>query len=186
MISKKHKRGMTLIELLVSLSIIAIMAGVAMPIFSNYQRSSALDNDAQAVAQMFSYARALQNNPDIATRNKDESYVLKISQTSGSKKIKIYSKTAPESIIDQYILNSSKEVSISTNSGSVSDDDFLVTFSGRSPADVITCDPKTCSQTLAIKIYLSRDHSVFRTIQIQNTYPVDHPTQYFSITTSNE
>ena len=184
----KLKRGMTLIELLISLFIIALMTGVAMPLFSVYQRRNILDNDVQSVAQMFAYARALQNNPDIFTRLNASglnNLVVKISTVSGTKRIEVYpnnDNNDPSYIIDHHDLDSSESLSISTNNGDFTTaDDFTISFSGKPPAEVMTCAPMECNQSLALRLYLTSDSTVDRTVQIQNTYPQDRPTRYFSI-----
>ena len=185
MIKKKLKRGMTLIELLISLFIIALMTGVAMPLFSTYQRRNILDNDAQSVAQMFAYARALQNNPDIFTRLNTSglnNLVVKISTVSGTKRIEVYPNNDPSYIIDHHDLDSNESLRISTDNGDFTTvDNFTISFSGKPPAEVMTCALMECNQSLALRLYLTSDSTVDRTVQIQNTYPQDRPTRYFSI-----
>ncbi len=51
-------RGVTLIELLVALTVMAILAGIAVPSFTTFMQRSALSTEADALASALSVARA--------------------------------------------------------------------------------------------------------------------------------
>ena len=193
----KGKRGMTLIELLISLFIIAMMVGVAIPLFSLYQRRNNLDSDAQTVSQMFSYIRALQNNPDSLTRTNTSglnNMVVKVSTLSSQqlKIITVYSNSSPTNVIDQLILNSDEDISISSNFGLAPSGDFFLTFSGKTPTEIFSCATALagstsqtefdCSAYLKLIIYSTKNSSISKTVEIKNTVL---PNQYFSVSTVN-
>ena len=197
-----RKRGMTLIELLISLSIIAMMTGVAIPLFSSSQNRNSINSDAQAVAQMFSYAAALQNNPDSFSRNHpnpdpyliDGRVTLKIltATPSISEKITtvmIYSTSSPGIIYDRLILGSREDIKL--NGSLLADDqEFVVDFSGKSPSEKITCSilrsgvPSAldCSTSLNILVTSTRDSEISRNVSITNTNPANF--KYFSVAVS--
>jgi len=166
----RFKRGMTLIELLISLSIIALMTGVALPAFSYYQRRSVVDNDAQALIQMFNYARALQNNPDNYSRNGPNgewNYELRLTNDSKNRNMALYSAADPNTIIDQLTL--SENIEIGYQSGSPNKGNGLkITFSGKPPAEVVTCNV-LCDKKIEIRLRSSAPYSTERTVTILNT-----------------
>lgn len=175
----KLKKGMTLIELLISLFIVALMTGVAMPIFSSYQRRNTLDTDAHSMASIFAYARTLQNNPDVFSRFADPTttgYTIKIS--TGSRRVIIYPKNDPNYIIDQFALARGENLTISANPTAPSAADLTISFSGKPPTETISCDPGNCSQSLTLTLSLANNSAISRTIFIQNTTA----NQYFSVT----
>ena len=175
------KRGMTLIELLISLFIIALMTGVAIPLFSAYQRRNTLDTDTHSIASIFAYARALQNNPDVLSRFADPTtrgYTIKI--FTGSRKVIIYPKSDPNYIIDQFTLARGENLTILTENGEDTSGGFTISFSGKQPAEKITCSPKACPNYLVLSLWLAYNPHPYaqKTIYVQNTTA----TQYFFVT----
>jgi len=172
----RFKRGMTLIELLISLSIIAMMTGVAIPAFSYYQRRSAVDNDAQALVQMFNYARALQNNPDNFSRNgMDDAwkYELRLTNYGSNRQMILYStadldsNNQPTVIIDQLTL--SEDIQVGYQIGSPNKGNGLtITFSGKPPAEIVTCSTP-CDKNIEIKLSSPAPYSTTRIVVISNS-----------------
>ncbi len=105
---RKSQRGMTLIELLISLSIIAIMTLIAMPMLSSYQKRASLNNDVDSIVQLIEYARTLHNNPNPSQSN---GYRIVISNdVNGVSVVELYSLADPEVSIDSVKLSSHEEI----------------------------------------------------------------------------
>ena len=161
---------MTLVELLISLSIIAMMTAVAIPLFSGYQRSSTISSDAQSLAEFFNYARALNNNPDAYTRiRQGEIISFEIKITSGNTGVQatLYPKDDSTYIIDQF--NFSPKEKIQINGSQIDNFNFTASISGVPPKEKLSCDGSVCDDTLTLKIYLANDSSVFRNVVVKNS-----------------
>lgn len=164
------KRGMTLIELLISLSIIAMMTGVAMPAFSYYQRRSTVDNDAQALVQMLNYARALQSNPDNFSRNGPNgewSYEIRLTNVGSNRNVALYSAADPNTIIDQLTLSENIQVGYQSVPADLGNG-LKISFSGKPPKEVVTCTT-LCNRWIEIRLKSPAPYSTTRTVRIQNT-----------------
>jgi len=167
MIKGWRKKGMTLVELLISLSIIVMMTAVAIPLFSGYQRRSTLSADAQSLAEFFNYARALNNNPDAFSRisqGENRSFEVKITSGNNGVWATLYPNGDPTYIIDQFGLNPKEKIQI--NGRQV--DNFTAGISGVPPEEKLSCDGGACD-TLTLKIYLASDSSVFRSVVVKNS-----------------
>ena len=168
---------MTLIELLVSLFIVAVMTVVAIPLFSSYQKRNTLDSDAQSIAQFFSYARAVNSNPDVMTRLNaaGESYFeINIKNANNGKIITLYPKSDPSYVMDKFYLNSAEQLTI--NGSDLSD--FTVSVRGKPPKESITCSHNIDCSTLTIKVYLANNQLIYRNIVVKNS----QQNQLFSVT----
>lgn len=65
--NKNKAFGFTLMELLLSIAILSVMAGVAMPIYSEMTTKTNLASESQKILQYLTYARseAVKNNTDV-------------------------------------------------------------------------------------------------------------------------
>ncbi|HPL01775.1 MAG TPA: prepilin-type N-terminal cleavage/methylation domain-containing protein [bacterium] len=148
----KSRRGMTLIELLISLSIIALMTAIAIPMFSSYQRRASLNSDADAVAQLVEYARSLNANPNYQRYSTERgAYTIKISNDPrGNPRVELYSEADPSIILDSVKLSSYEEIDPSS---------YYFSFIGKTPQEKIwSCNgpqlyncPNTLDITLRVK-----------------------------------
>lgn len=181
-----RKRAMTLIELLISLSIIVLLTAVALPAFSYYQRRSIVESDAQALVQLFNYARALQNNPDNFSRSSTDSvwnYEIQITNDrSNPANVKLYSVADPTTIIDQLTFSENIEVGYQDNSSN-DGNGLKIGFSGKPPKEIITCQfisvDSLCSEKIEIRLSSPLPYRTKRTVTILNTN--DTLKQFFSI-----
>lgn len=161
------RMGMTLIELLISLAIIGIMAGIAFPIFSYYQKRSVVESDIRNFVQLFNYARALQNNPENYLRtgsNADYHYVIKFINNSGINRAELYSSADPETIIDK--ADFSEDIRV--NNKVMPDNGLTLSFSGTPPKETITCSIN-CDTSINISLKSTGSGGVTKTAEILNT-----------------
>lgn len=118
----KNRRGMTLIELLISLSIIALMSAIAIPMFSSYQKRAALNSDADAIAQLIEYARSLNANPDYQRYSTGNgTYKVEIvAGHRGNVRVDLYSESDPSIVLDSVKISDYHEINSSIYSFNVS------------------------------------------------------------------
>ena len=164
------RKGMTLIELLISLAIIGMMTGIAFPIFSYYQKRSTADSDIRNFVSLFNYARSLQNNPENVSRldsNKDYNYEIKFTNSSNINRAELYLKTndpAGPIIVDK--IDFAEDIMVN---GAVGGDGLTITFGGTLPDENITCSPIDCSTSIAIGLTTRGAGSIIKTATILNT-----------------
>ncbi|MEI6144077.1 MAG: type II secretion system protein [Candidatus Berkelbacteria bacterium] len=167
---KKKNRGMTLIELLISLAIIGMMTGIAFPIFSYYQKRSTADSDIRNFVSLFNYARSLQNNPENVSRldsNKKYNYEIKFTNSSNINRAELYLKTddpAGPIIVDK--IDFAEDIMVN---GTVGGDGLTITFGGTLPDENIICSPIDCSTSIAIGLTTRGVGAVVKTATILNT-----------------
>jgi prepilin-type N-terminal cleavage/methylation domain-containing protein len=163
--AKKSWSGMTLIELLISLSIIALMTVIAIPIFSSYQRRASLNSNANAIAQLIEYARSLHANPDYQRYSTESGvYTIKISNNAGGNpKIELYSEADPSVILDSVKLSSYEEIAPAS---------YSFSFIGKTPEEKIwSCNGSrlyNCPNPLNITVRV-KNTSLGKTIRINNS-----------------
>lgn len=181
---ERSRRGMTLIELLISLAIIGLMTGIAFPLFSYYQRRSQVDNDVRNFVQLFNYARALQNNPEnisrIADQNQGYNYVIKFTNTNDIKRATLYS--SANGVIDETYpidkVDFSEDISTTYRHGGSSprtDDgsDLVIKFNGTPPKETVTCSGSSETQTIGCNMWLRVSlvgKSITKSATIINTF----------------
>jgi len=171
---KQHSRqvvtsmpGMTLIELLISLAIIAIMTGIAFPMFSYYQKRSVVDEDISNFVSLFNYARALQNNPDGFSRsNSTESYSYKIKliESNGTYRAELFSSADQSTIIDS--VDFSQPIIINDEYGR--SNGLVLSLDGVPPKEVLSCQPENCDSSIRIG-FSTANRSVTKTATIINS-----------------
>jgi len=183
---------MTLIELLVSLAIIALLTAVALPIFSTFQRRNTLNLDAKNLEQLFNYSRTLNNNPSFGSRsfssdpaNADKRYGIKISNSS--KKAVLYPADSvgdDSKAIDSVKFDSRETLEFISNVGDSwlpIAGDLTVYISGNPPNETVSCKREAvytgtippqpdCSQTLFIRITMPGVANP-KMLSIYGTYP---------------
>jgi len=168
---------MTLIELLISLSIIVLMTGVAFPLFSYYQKRSLVDTDIKNFVQLFNYARALQNNPEnfsrIADQNQGYNYVIKFKNRDNINRATLYS--SANGVIDEtYSIDKvdfSEDISIIDQDGNpFGGDGLTLTLSGTSPKEIISCSaPINCETKISLSLTSRGGGQVTKVAEILNT-----------------
>lgn len=186
---------MTLIELLVSIGIIALLAAVSLPIFSSYQRQNKLNLDAKNLEQLFYYSRTLNNNPSYNSRNSgarnrdaqgnEKRYGVKIAL--GEKKATLHPINSAGDIDSSKELDSLKFDSRATlelkAAGVLISQDLTIYISGDPPNETVSCSlagpvQPDCSQVVSIKITLPGVANS-KTLSIHGTQPA--PGQKFNI-----
>lgn len=164
---KNRRKGMTLIELLISLAIIAMMTAIAIPMFSRYQRRASLNTDTESVVQLIEYARTLHNNPDYQRYSSPESsaYIVQISQNGGTYSVNLFSQADQNLIIDSAKLSNYDEIISSTT---------LFSIYGDPPnerlwsCNYIGSGLDNCPKPLNIRIKV-KNSSLQKTIRIHHT-----------------
>ena len=68
---RSHKLGFSLIELLVTISIITIMTGISIPSFRNYQYKTGLDYNSRLIKNEIQFARSYSLSPPTAYSGSD-------------------------------------------------------------------------------------------------------------------
>jgi len=162
---KKGRSGMTLIELLVSLSIIALMTAIAIPMFSSYQRRASLNTDADAIAQLIEYARSLNTNPNYQRYSTQSgAYTVRISNDSRRiPRVELYSEADPSIILDSVKLSSYEVINPSS---------YSFSFTGKTPREEIwNCNDSggyNCPNRLNISVRV-KNSNLGKIIQINNS-----------------
>lgn len=178
---KMCRRSMTLIELLISLSIIAMMTVIAIPMFSSYQRRASLNNDVDGIAQLIEYARALHDNPDYQRYSIDgaqnSSYIIKISKDYNNNGIvQLVTYADQETIIDSVKLSSYEEIS---------PENYSFSIYGESPNERLwSCGNigsglDNCPKPLDIKVKV-------KNTDLQKTIRINHTIENFSVEVLNQ
>lgn len=180
----RHKKATTLIELLVSLAIIALLAAVALPMFSVYQRRNQINSDAETINSSLILARAALNNPDIFARSDNQiKIVFTYNSSAKSYSFQSFAKGIiddPENLIDLYQLFPNEEIEVTMNdsrgSPTIFTRDFAILLSGKTPNETFSCFKITtremgvnCNQSISIKISSTRLGGTEKTIIINNT-----------------
>lgn len=179
----RSKLGMTLIELLIAMAITGMMIGVAFPAFNQYQKRSAYISDAENLVQLFSYARAYENNPDFDTRaDSNSSMAIRFTNSSNKNKAELYSTvTGISKTIDQVDFLSDFQI-VDKNDHVVGDgDSFVVKINGKNPTEKISCTGISgfvCDETVSIRFYKSGSSVSTVKVEIINTIA---NTQLFSV-----
>ncbi|MCX6812154.1 MAG: prepilin-type N-terminal cleavage/methylation domain-containing protein [Candidatus Berkelbacteria bacterium] len=177
------RRGMTLIELLISLAIIALMTTVALPLFSSYQKRNRLDSDTQLLSGLFNYERALNLSPDYSTRaNPTKNFFeIRFTNAGGKWSAALYSAVSGSTnFIDRVDFAGGENLSFKINeTNPTGGGDFAVDISGKPPTETASCflisgqkTAQSCSNSLSITIALSTASSNpgnSKIVQIQNS-----------------
>lgn len=162
---------MTLIELLISLAIIGIMTGIAFPVFSVYQKKSAVDSDMRNFISLFNYARALQNNPDNFSRTTDPNqvykYQIKIINDSSGRRAELYSVADASTIIDKVDFSENIMVNYQNNTTD-NGSGLTLTFTGLPPSEVLNCST-ICDQKIEIGLSTAGRSPIIKKALILNT-----------------
>jgi len=167
---------MTLVELLISLSIIAVMVVITMPLLSSYQKRAALNNDVDSIVQLIEYARTLHNNPDFQMHSSQSSgYKIGISNdTNGASVVELYSLADPEVSIDSVKLSNYEEIVSEVK-------DFIFDPRLKTPYDKLwNCNGGSydCGNSVDIIVKI-KNSDMQKTIRVFNTS--DDFSQLFSI-----
>lgn len=167
---------MTLIELLVSLFIVGLLTAVAMPLFSSYQRKNTLVSDAESLSQLFSYSRALLQNPEISARvSAKKGYVIKLSAKNNT--AEIIEAGNQNNQIDKIIFDSREKLSFNSD-GVATSDEIEVTISGKPPKEIMECrqikpdgssNVISCASKLLINITATGVAGASKKIIVQNS-----------------
>jgi prepilin-type N-terminal cleavage/methylation domain-containing protein len=174
---RKSQQGMTLIELLISLSIIALMTAIAIPMFSSYQRRASLNSDADAVAQLIEYARSLNANPNYQRYSTERgAYTIKISNDPrGNPRVELYSEADPDIVLDSVKISDYHEISPTV---------YSFNLSGKSPMERIwSCNGSgefNCPNPLDITLRVKRSN-LGKIIRVNNS----NNSQNFSVEVIN-
>ncbi|TSC94337.1 MAG: hypothetical protein Athens101428_323 [Candidatus Berkelbacteria bacterium Athens1014_28] len=183
MMTFRQKKATTLIELLISLAIIALLAAVALPLFSVYQRRNQISSDAETINSSLILARATLNNPNIIARSNN---IIKIvfsynsSTKSYSYKIFVKDDVDPENLIDDFRLFANEDITVTMkDSGgdtTFSNRNFAILLSEKTPNENFKCYQITsresrinCNQSISIKLSSPRIGGTEKTIVINNT-----------------
>jgi Tfp pilus assembly protein FimT len=163
---------MTLIELLISLSIIAMMTLIAMPMLSSYQKRAALNNDVDSIVQLIEYARTLHNNPNQPQSNGYQ--IVITSDVNGASVVELYSLANPGVSIDSVKLSSYEEIESEV-------EDFIFDPRLKTPYDKLwNCNKGSydCGNSVDIIVRI-KNSDMQKTIRVFNTS--DDFSQLFSI-----
>ncbi len=165
-VERSGRSGMTLIELLVSLAIIVLMVGITFPIFSYYQKRSTVESDINNFVSLFNYARALQNNPDSFSRSSSDNYsfIIKLTNNSSTHRAELFSSADPTTVIDT--ANFSENIAVNTDTNK--SDGLTLSFSGKSPNEIISCSID-CSSKILFGFSTTGSGSFTRTATILNS-----------------
>ncbi|MBK2356064.1 prepilin-type N-terminal cleavage/methylation domain-containing protein [Francisella hispaniensis] len=141
-----HKqRGFSLVELMVVIAIIAILAAVAMPIYSNYKERAAIIESMNIIGNVkASIQNDINNNLDISQQTYDTPTGVTVTGTTSGATIDInLSQTSP-----QYFTNANDIIRLS---GAVSGSTFQWTCSHNVNASTLTASnvPHTCATTFS-------------------------------------
>ncbi|AJI46165.1 prepilin-type N-terminal cleavage/methylation domain-containing protein [Francisella tularensis] len=141
-----HKqRGFSLVELMVVIAIIAILAAVAMPIYSNYKERAAIIESMNIIGNVkASIQNDINNNLDISQQTYDTPAGVTVTGTTSGATIDInLSQTSP-----QHFTNDNDIIRLS---GVVSGSTFQWTCSHNVNASTLTASnvPHTCSSTFS-------------------------------------
>ena len=175
-----QRSGMTLIELLISLSIIAIMTAITMPMLSSYQRKASLNTDTQSIAQLIEYARTLHNNADYqrydSATSEQSSYAVELSEDGGNYLFELFSLVDQETILDS--------VRVSDQSIILSDSNFFSLYGNLGSERLIGCGGvgsglDNCPKPFEIKIR-TKGAAIGKIIRVH------HTNEPFSVEVLNE
>lgn len=170
---KTKKRALTLIELLVSITIMLIILAVSIPLFSSLQDKMLIRNQSQSVASMVQYLRSLNNNPANESRDGTSAptYFLVVDMTNN----KIYIKDQKGNEFDTLKLTKTEEMSVnfSDSSNNYSDGTLVFPISGKTPNDQLLCPTSpttTCvvNSKMTISIKSKRYSDIGKNIVISN------------------
>jgi len=169
----KNDKGTTLIELLVTLAITGMLVGIALPLFSYYQKRSVLDEEVRNFVSLFNYARALQNNPADSARiaSSEYHYVIKITNSGADRKAELYAKNNPTAIIDSIKFSERVQMAFQdigvigvTGSG----DGQTLEFSGFPPNETIGCST-SCTDKVSITLTIESTFATSKTTEVLNS-----------------
>ncbi|AEB28236.1 prepilin-type N-terminal cleavage/methylation domain-containing protein [Francisella hispaniensis] len=140
-----RQKGFSLVELMVVIAIIAILAAVAIPIYSNYKERAAIIESMNIIGNVkASIQNDINNNLDISQQTYDTPTGVTVTGTTSSATIDInLSQTSP-----QHFTNANDIIRLS---GVVSGSTFQWTCSHNVNASTLTASnvPHTCSTTFS-------------------------------------
>lgn len=174
---KNKKPALTLIELLVSITIMLIILAVSIPLFTNLQDKMLIRNQSQSVVSMVQYLRSLNNNPANESRNDDgvtpPVYSLVIDMTNSPHKI--YIKDQKDKEFDTLKLTKYEELQVKFSGASnyYSGRKLVFEISGKTPNDKLKCPTGvttgcTVGSTMTITIHSLRYSGIDKNITISS------------------